>query len=84
MFNKIEKLSETEFTEVFGNIFENARWIAKKLYRQKPFKNFEDLSQKMLAIFEDINNEDKLKILISHPDLADKTKVGSLTVDSNK
>ena len=84
MFNKIEKLSETEFTEVFGNIFENARWIAKKLYRQKPFKNFEDLSQKMLAIFEDANNEDKLKILISHPDLADKTKVDSLTVDSNK
>ena len=84
MFNKIEKLSETEFTEVFGNIFENARWIAKKLYRQKPFKNFEDLSQKLLAIFEDANNEDKLKILISHPDLADKTKVDSLTVDSNK
>ena len=84
MFNKIEKLSETEFAEVFGNIFENARWIAKKLYRQKPFKNFEDLSQKMLAIFEDANNEDKLKILISHPDLADKTKVDSLTVDSNK
>ena len=44
MFNKIEKLSETEFTEVFGNIFENASWIAKKLYSQKPFKNFQDLS----------------------------------------
>jgi OHCU decarboxylase len=84
MFNKIEKLSETEFAEVFGNIFEKARWIAKKLYRQKPFKNFEDLSQKMLAIFEATNNKDKLKILNSHPDLADKTKVGSLTADSNK
>ena len=84
MLNKINKLTLAEFIQVFGNIFENARWIAKKLYRQKPFKNFEDLSQKMLAIFEDANNEDKLKILISHPDLADKTKVDSLTVDSNK
>jgi 2-oxo-4-hydroxy-4-carboxy-5-ureidoimidazoline decarboxylase len=84
MFNKIEKLSETEFTEVFGNIFENASWIAKKLYSQKPFKNFQNLSEKMISIFDKANNESKLKILNSHPDLADKTKIGSLTPDSNK
>ena len=84
MFNKRDKLSETQFTEVFGNIFENANWIAKKLYEQKPFKNFQDLSKKMIYIFETADNEDKLKILNSHPDLADKTKIGSLTPDSNK
>ena len=84
MFNKIEKLSKTEFTEVFGNIFENSSWIAEKLYIQKPFKNFEDLSNKMISIFENANNQNKLKILNSHPDLADKTKIGSLTPDSNK
>jgi len=86
MFNKIkiEQLSENEFTEVFGNIFENASWIAEKLYMQKPFINFEDLSSKMISIFENTNNQSKLKILNSHPDLADKTKVDSLTTDSNK
>jgi len=84
MFNKIEKLSETEFTEVFGNIFENASWISKKLYEQKPFKNFQDLSKKIIDIFKAADNQDKLKILNAHPDLADKTKVSSLTPDSNK
>ena len=84
MLNKIDKLSKTEFTEVFGNIFENASWIADMLYRQKPFKNFHDLSNKMLSIFENANNKEKLKILNSHPDLADKAKIGSLTSDSNK
>ena len=84
MFNKIEKLSETEFIEVFGNIFENASWIAKKLYEQKPFKNFQDLSKKMIDIFEATDNQNILKILNSHPDLADKTKIGLLTPDSNK
>ena len=83
MFNKIDKLSETEFTEVFGNIFENASWIAEKLYEQKPFKDFQDLSKKMIIIFESADNENKLKILNSHPDLADKAKIGSLTPDSN-
>ena len=59
MLNKIEKLSETEFTEVFANIFENASWIAEKLYKQKPFENFQDLSKKMISIFE---NADDLNI----------------------
>jgi len=84
MFNKIEKLSEAEFTEVFGNIFENASWIAERLYEQKPFENFQDLSKKMISIFDKTDDESKLKILNSHPDLANKTKIGSLTSDSNK
>ena len=84
MRNKIDKLTETEFTEVFGNIFENASWIAVRLYKQKPFYNFNNLSEKMLSIFEESDNQSKLKILNSHPDLANKTKIGSLTPDSNK
>jgi OHCU decarboxylase len=84
MFNKIDKLSEIEFIAVFGNIFENASWIAEKLYKQKPFENFQDLSKKMISIFENVNNQNKLKILDSHPDLADKAKIGFLTPDSNK
>mgnify|MGYP001444164464 CR=1 FL=1 len=84
MFNKIDKLSKTEFTEVFGNIFENAAWIAEKLYEQKPFKNFQELSEKIMSIFENCDQQNKFKILNSHPDLADKTKISSLTPDSNK
>ena len=84
MINKINNLSKSEFTEVFGNVFENASWIAEELYDQRPFKDFQDLSEKMLSTFEAINKEKKLKILNSHPDLADKTKIGLLTPDSNK
>ena len=84
MFNKIDTLTETEFVEVFGNIFENASWIAVKLYKQKPFNDFNNLCEKMISIFENTDNQSKLKILNSHPDLANKTKIGSLTPDSNK
>ena len=51
MINKINNLSKSEFTEVFGNVFENASWIAEKLYDQRPFKDFQDLSEKMLSDF---------------------------------
>ena len=83
MLNKINKLTLTEFIEVFGNIFENASWIGEKLYEEKPFNSFEDLSNRMLNIFEKTSHANKLIILKSHPDLADKAKIGSLTKDSN-
>ena len=84
MINKINKLSKSEFIKVFTNIFENASWIAEELYNQKPFDNFEELSSKMLNIFETATKEKQLKILNAHPDLANKTKISILTPDSLK
>ena len=78
MINKINKLPESEFTKVFANIFENASWIAEKLYNQKPFISFEDLSLKMINIFENSSEEKKIEILNAHPDLADKAKIALL------
>ena len=84
MINKINKLSKSEFIKVFANIFENAIWIAEELYNQKPFNDFEELSSKILNIFETTTKEKKLKILKDHPDLANKTKISLLTPDSLK
>ena len=84
MINKINKLSQSEFIKVFANIFENARWIAEELYKQKPFADFNELSSEIMNIFEMSSKEKKLKILNDHPDLGDKTKISLLTVDSLK
>ena len=84
MINKINKLPKSEFIKVFANIFENARWIAEELYNQKPFYSFEELSSKILNIFETATKEKQLKILNAHPDLANKTKISLLTPDSLK
>ena len=82
--DKINKSSQSEFIKIFDNIFEKAKWIAEKLYNQKPFSDFEELSSKILNIFETTTKEKQLKILNSHPDLADKTKIGSLTTESRE
>jgi len=80
--NKINEFSQSEFTKVFANIFEGAAWIPEELYSQKPFLDFQDLCSKMLDIFENTTKEKQLKIIKAHPDLADKTKIGSLTKES--
>ena len=82
--NKINKLPQSEFIKVFANIFENSSWIASALYKEKPFDNFENLSLKILAIFDNAAKDQQLKILNAHPDLADKIKIDSLSPDSKK
>ena len=84
MINKINKLSKSEFIKVFANIFENAAWIAEELYKKQPFNDYEDLSSKMLDIFENTSKKNQIKILNAHPDLANNTKINSLTQDSIK
>ena len=86
MINNINKLSKIQFIKLFANIFENSQFIAEALYEKKGdgFSDFENLTKKMMDIFENTTKEQKLKILNAHPDLANKTKVSSLTDDSKK
>ena len=84
VIKKINKLSQSEFIKVFANIFENTGWIAEDAYNKKPFRDFEDFSQKMINIFSNATKESQLRIIRNHPDLADKAKIGSLTVESKK
>ena len=80
--DKINKLSLSEFVEIFANIFEKTKWIVERLYKQKPFDSFEGLCSKMLGIFKTASKETQLKILKAHPDLADKAAINSLAINS--
>ena len=82
LINKINNLSQIKFNEIFANIFEKTKWIAERLYNQKPFNSFEDLCSKILEIFKTTSKENQLKIIRTHPDLADKTKISLLNIDS--
>ena len=84
MINRNNKLSKSEFIKVFGNIFESSGWISEELYKLKPFNNFDVLSTKMMDIFENTTKDKQIEILRAHPDLANKTRIGSLTIDSKK
>ena len=67
--NDLNNLNRDKFISLFGVIFEKTQWIAEKLLEHKPFKNKEDLINKMFQIYENRKNE-ILDILRSHPKLA--------------
>ena len=68
--NKLNSLSETDFISIFGSVFEKSEWIANEVFRQKPFKNSEDLFEKMMNIYNNCSNEKIVKIFNLHPKLA--------------
>ena len=72
---KLNSLSENEFVSIFGSVFEKSNWIANEAFRLKPFKNEEDLVNKITNIYESCSDEKILKIFNLHPKLAIEKKL---------
>jgi|TARA_B100000929_G_scaffold56404_1_gene42112 2-oxo-4-hydroxy-4-carboxy-5-ureidoimidazoline decarboxylase len=79
--NNFNNLNRDEFISLFGVIFERTEWIAEKLFELKPFKDKDDLINKMIKIYETSSKDESLNILRSHPKLAVEKK---LTEHSNQ
>ena len=76
---KVNLLSENDFVDIFGNVFEKTNWIANKAFNLKPYKDFNELISALITIYELGSKEDFLKIFNAHPELAVEKK---LTEDS--
>ena len=79
--SNLNNLNQGKFISLFGVIFEKTQWIAEKLFELKPFKNKDDLINKMIKIYETSSQDEILNILRSHPKLAVEKK---LTEHSNQ
>jgi 2-oxo-4-hydroxy-4-carboxy-5-ureidoimidazoline decarboxylase len=73
--NNLNSLSEIEFVSIFGSVFEKSEWIANEAYKLKPFKDAEDLMNKMTNIYENSSKEIIVKIFNLHPKLAIEKKL---------
>ena len=72
--SNLNNLNQGKFISLFGVIFEKTQWIAEKLFELKPFKNKDDLINKMIKIYEASSKDEILNILRSHPKLAVEKK----------
>ena len=73
--NNLNSLSEIEFVSIFGSVFEKSEWIANEAYKLKPFKDAEDLMNKMTKIYENCSKEKIVEIFNLHPKLAIEKKL---------
>ena len=80
---KIEKdlntINKNQFTSLFGSVFEKSEWIAAETFKKKPFKNSQDLIDKMIKIYESCSVDQIIVILNLHPKLAIEKKLTSFS-----
>ena len=74
------QLSQIDFVQNFGGIFEHSPWIAQEGAKARPFENRDQLHQTICQIVANSSQEKKLALLIAHPDLVGKIALaGQLT-----
>lgn len=76
-------LEEGEFVEKFGSVFEDSPQFAQSAADARPFESFEDLSRAFRGAMYAASREERLELILAHPDLAGKAAVaGELSSES--
>ena len=75
----LNTMNKNEFTVIFGSVFEKSEWIAVEAFNQKPFKNSQDLINKMIKIYESCSIDQVIVLLNLHPKLAIEKKLTSFS-----
>lgn len=71
------------FTEVMGDVFEHAPWVAQAVVAQRPFKTAQALHEAMLAQVKALPEHDLVRLLAGHPELGGaEARLGKMTADS--
>ena len=75
----LNTINENQFISIFGSVFEKSEWIAAEVFRKKPFKNSQDLIDKMIKIYESCSIDQIIVILNLHPKLAIEKRLTSFS-----
>ena len=74
-------MSQSEFKAALGEIWEDTPEIAQQAWHHKPFFDVEALYRAMVAIVNDMSNEEQLALIKAHPDLGSKAKMAEASVE---
>lgn len=77
---QLNDMSQGEFTEALGEIWEKTPEIAKKTWYSRPFEDVAVLYQAMVAIVNSMSEAEQIKLIKAHPDLGSKTKMAEASV----
>jgi 2-oxo-4-hydroxy-4-carboxy-5-ureidoimidazoline decarboxylase len=82
--SQVNQMSQGDFVETFGTVFENTPTIAIQAWNHRPFCDVRDLHKKMVDIVTDMTDEAKLLLIKAHPDLGSKIKMAEASISEQK
>lgn len=71
----LNELSQEEFVNAVGWVFEHSPWVAKRSAASRPFTNVDTLQQAMTEQVRAASREEQLALLRAHPDLGTRARV---------
>ena len=71
----INNYNSEKFIDSFKNIYEESKFITEHADKKRPFKNKKEMILVFLELFDNLDEETKIRIIKKHPDLADKIKI---------
>jgi 2-oxo-4-hydroxy-4-carboxy-5-ureidoimidazoline decarboxylase len=78
-----KQLSEAEFVDAFGSIYEHSPWVAETVYpSMTPGIDAQSMAEAMRLIVDEASDVLKLELLYAHPDLAGRLSLAELTESS--
>lgn len=69
---RVNAMDQAAFVETLGGVFEHSAWVAERAYPTRPFASAKALHAVMMAAVRTAPEEDKLRLLNAHPELAGK------------
>lgn len=83
--NELNAMSSADFTARLSAIFEHSSWIAERTAAQRPFASVNALHQAMAGTVRSASQDERLRLIRAHPELAGKAAVcGELTDQSTQ
>jgi 2-oxo-4-hydroxy-4-carboxy-5-ureidoimidazoline decarboxylase len=82
---ELNAMPATDFTARLGTIFEHSPWVAERAAARRPFGSVEELHVAMADAVRSASEEERLRLIRAHPELAGKAAVrGELTDESTR
>jgi 2-oxo-4-hydroxy-4-carboxy-5-ureidoimidazoline decarboxylase len=72
---QMNNLSQAEFIEAIGWVFEHSPWVAERAWHRRPFESAAHLAGSMNTEVEAASIEERLALLCAHPDLGTRAKI---------
>lgn len=77
---QLNQMSQEEFVDALGAVFEDTPAIAQSAWHQRPFANVAELHQQMAVVVNALSLTEQLALIRAHPDLGSKAKMAEASV----
>ncbi|MDP6822857.1 MAG: 2-oxo-4-hydroxy-4-carboxy-5-ureidoimidazoline decarboxylase [Dehalococcoidia bacterium] len=83
--SRLNEMSQGEFVEAVGQVFEYAPWVASNTWMDRPFEDIDGLHGAMIQTLKDADREKQIKFLRGHSDMqVTPEAIEAMTPDSRQ